>query len=354
MLNVPVALTEALSNAILRGNGEDPAKHVHVRAEVDTRAPGRRSAVTKAPASISTASPIDPTTPENLEREDGRGLFLMRKLMDRVERARVPTRGQRRATDAAIANERAGEVLAAFHDATGAKQPCGCRRRPRARCADAAYARRRTRRRRRAFPPAADGAGARHATERRASSSRRAGPAPRVARARTVSDRADVELEQLSGVPAPGRRRSICSPRSRSSTPPTSSPSDTRRSISSTRSARSSAAPSRSRKRRRRSSTKSPRPSARVARRCSCTTARRTRCAPSPRSASSSARVPPIARRRRCSVSAHVFRTQHPIARRRRTRCCATQEASYRRGAMLSVPIMWTAPRRAAPSRWAS
>src|SRR6476619_795338 len=37
MLNVPVALTEALSNAILRGNGADPAKHVHVRAEVDTK-----------------------------------------------------------------------------------------------------------------------------------------------------------------------------------------------------------------------------------------------------------------------------------------------------------------------------
>jgi len=32
------------------------------------------------------ASVIDPTTPENLGREDGRGLFLMRKLMDRVER----------------------------------------------------------------------------------------------------------------------------------------------------------------------------------------------------------------------------------------------------------------------------
>ena len=33
-LNVPVALTEALSNAILRGNGEDAAKLVRVRAEV--------------------------------------------------------------------------------------------------------------------------------------------------------------------------------------------------------------------------------------------------------------------------------------------------------------------------------
>ena len=36
MLNVPVALTEAISNAILRGNRDDPAKNVHVRAQVDT------------------------------------------------------------------------------------------------------------------------------------------------------------------------------------------------------------------------------------------------------------------------------------------------------------------------------
>jgi anti-sigma regulatory factor (Ser/Thr protein kinase) len=28
----------------------------------------------------------DPTTAENLLREDGRGLFLMQRLMDRVER----------------------------------------------------------------------------------------------------------------------------------------------------------------------------------------------------------------------------------------------------------------------------
>src|SRR3954469_17624803 len=34
-LNVPVALAEALSNAILRGNGDDPAKHVRVYAQVD-------------------------------------------------------------------------------------------------------------------------------------------------------------------------------------------------------------------------------------------------------------------------------------------------------------------------------
>src|SRR5688572_24664786 len=34
-LNVPVALAEALSNAILYGNGEELSKHVYVRAKVD-------------------------------------------------------------------------------------------------------------------------------------------------------------------------------------------------------------------------------------------------------------------------------------------------------------------------------
>ncbi len=84
MLNVPVALTEALSNAILRGNGDNPAKHVHIRAEVDTI----RLVVEVEDEGAGfdfERSLIDPTTPENLDREDGRGLFLMRKLMDRVE-----------------------------------------------------------------------------------------------------------------------------------------------------------------------------------------------------------------------------------------------------------------------------
>ena len=84
-LNVPVALTEALSNAILRGNGDDPAKHVRVRATVgaehliiEVLDEGRGFDLEQCS--------VDPTTPENLGREYGRGLYLMRKLMDRVER----------------------------------------------------------------------------------------------------------------------------------------------------------------------------------------------------------------------------------------------------------------------------
>jgi serine/threonine-protein kinase RsbW len=84
-LNIPVALSEALSNAILRGNGEDAAKHVAVRVHVDA------SRLVMEVEDEGTgfdldASTRDPAAPQNLEREDGRGLFLMRALMDRVER----------------------------------------------------------------------------------------------------------------------------------------------------------------------------------------------------------------------------------------------------------------------------
>ena len=49
-----------------------------------------------------------------------------------------------------------------------------------------------------------------------------------------------------------------------------------------------------------------------------------------------------------CSVSARVFRTQHPLLVEGDQMKCEA-EAAYRRGAMLSVPIMWTTPRGGDP-----
>ena len=90
--HIPVALTEALSNAILRGNGEDAEKEVRVRVEL------RDDALVvevedDGPGFDLEACTEDPTTPENLAREDGRGLFLMRALVDRVENFRGADRG---------------------------------------------------------------------------------------------------------------------------------------------------------------------------------------------------------------------------------------------------------------------
>lgn len=84
-LNLPVALTEALSNAILRGNREDPAKSVRVRAELTAE----RLVVDVSDEGVGfdlAACTADPTAAGNIMREDGRGLFLMQKLMTRVER----------------------------------------------------------------------------------------------------------------------------------------------------------------------------------------------------------------------------------------------------------------------------
>ncbi|HEV7993921.1 MAG TPA: ATP-binding protein [Gemmatimonadaceae bacterium] len=84
-LNVPVALSEAISNAILRANNEDPDKRVRVRAEVDARRLVVDVEDEGEPFDLD-ENIRDATDPDNIEREDGRGLFLMRALMDRVER----------------------------------------------------------------------------------------------------------------------------------------------------------------------------------------------------------------------------------------------------------------------------
>ena len=84
-LNVPVALTEALSNAIRYGNHEDRTKSVRLRATMDD------ASIVFEVGDEGTGFDLDactkdPTRRENLAREDGRGLYLMRRLMDRVER----------------------------------------------------------------------------------------------------------------------------------------------------------------------------------------------------------------------------------------------------------------------------
>jgi serine/threonine-protein kinase RsbW len=83
-LNVPVALSEALSNAILRGNEATGGKEVRVRAII-TDTDLVFEIVDEGPGFNFDECEQDCTTAENLTKEEGRGLFLMRRLMDRVE-----------------------------------------------------------------------------------------------------------------------------------------------------------------------------------------------------------------------------------------------------------------------------
>lgn len=77
-----VALGEALANAILYGNREDPALRVAVEAEAVTGA--LRISVSDEGDGFDPSSVPDPRLRENRDRAHGRGLFLLRTLMDEV------------------------------------------------------------------------------------------------------------------------------------------------------------------------------------------------------------------------------------------------------------------------------
>jgi serine/threonine-protein kinase RsbW len=81
-LNFRVGLTEALSNAMLYGNAHDPSKRVLV--EVALEQGTVRARVTDQGTGFDPTSVPDPTTSENIAKPHGRGLFLMRKLLDEV------------------------------------------------------------------------------------------------------------------------------------------------------------------------------------------------------------------------------------------------------------------------------
>ena len=84
-----VATTEAVNNGIIHGNKRDVGKNVILTVElnrsilsvrVDDEGPG-----------IDPATLPDPLAAENLMRENGRGVFLMRSLMTEVEFKKTAT-----------------------------------------------------------------------------------------------------------------------------------------------------------------------------------------------------------------------------------------------------------------------
>ncbi|MGD2068131.1 MAG: ATP-binding protein [Gemmatimonadota bacterium] len=81
-LNFRVGLTEALSNAMLYGNEEDPEKRV--RVDVTVRDGEIKAQVTDQGPGFDPRDVPDPTAPENVTKAGGRGLFLMRELLDEV------------------------------------------------------------------------------------------------------------------------------------------------------------------------------------------------------------------------------------------------------------------------------
>lgn len=80
---VELALREALNNAVVHGNGMDAHKLVHVRCRCEL-GKGISLIVSDQGKGFDPNAVPDPLAAENLETEYGRGILLMKKVMDEV------------------------------------------------------------------------------------------------------------------------------------------------------------------------------------------------------------------------------------------------------------------------------
>jgi serine/threonine-protein kinase RsbW len=82
-LEIALAVQEALANAVVHGCGNDPSKQVRCRLKTDPR--GRIVIVVTDPGpGFSLDQLSDPKRRENLHADHGRGVYLIRQLMDEV------------------------------------------------------------------------------------------------------------------------------------------------------------------------------------------------------------------------------------------------------------------------------
>lgn len=80
--NILVAITEAVNNAIYHGNQANPKKNIDIFFK---SYPDHVSFIVKDEGKGFNYDTLpDPTNPENIENPNGRGVFLMRNLADKV------------------------------------------------------------------------------------------------------------------------------------------------------------------------------------------------------------------------------------------------------------------------------
>ncbi len=82
--DLAMALAEALANAALHGNGGDPRKRVSIAVELGP-GPCATIEVRDSGEGFDAEALPDPTDPSNLFNPSGRGVFLMRRLVDELE-----------------------------------------------------------------------------------------------------------------------------------------------------------------------------------------------------------------------------------------------------------------------------
>ena len=80
--NILVSVTEAVNNGIIHGNKIDEAKSVQLSLE--EKAGIITFHISDTGPGFDYKNIPDPTTPQNLEKPTGRGIFLMQQLSDKV------------------------------------------------------------------------------------------------------------------------------------------------------------------------------------------------------------------------------------------------------------------------------
>lgn len=84
--NILIAALEATNNAIMHGNKLDDSKNVTIEFKLDDEK--LRIKVDDEGKGFDYKHIPDPTSPENIENVNGRGIFLMRKLSDKIKFSR--------------------------------------------------------------------------------------------------------------------------------------------------------------------------------------------------------------------------------------------------------------------------
>ena len=78
--NIMISVTECISNAIIHGNKQDKSKLVHLELKMEDDQ--LKFIIEDEGSGFDAAELPDPTSPENIEKTGGRGIFLIKHLSD--------------------------------------------------------------------------------------------------------------------------------------------------------------------------------------------------------------------------------------------------------------------------------
>lgn len=81
--NIEIVIAEAAANSIIHGNKGDVSKNIHIRLKLNTKE--LCISFTDEGSGFNPDKIPDPTIPENILKGSGRGIHIMKSLVDKIE-----------------------------------------------------------------------------------------------------------------------------------------------------------------------------------------------------------------------------------------------------------------------------